>query len=238
MKKMSILIICFLVLILTACGNNTLSESVDPSHASETTTAAAKEKQEATTPEQTQLSNDFTKQEISDLNAFLNRNNDRIPCMFLICSYEKPEEIDFNMVFYNGTSSDGVPGPDETVSEEEKEIVAKAIGKEDMLEHGLPIQKRPRKKLEALIKKYTGLSEDAVSEISMDFPYVKEFDAYYSFYGDSEPFSPKVSKAIWLDEGHMQAQIEWEDSQRSMQGTAVMQKTADGWCFVSNQIKP
>ena len=237
MKKMGVLIICFLAMILTACGNNTSKASADPSQTSEATTAAATEKQEETTPEQTQLSNVFTKQEISDLNAFLDRKNDRIPCMFLLSSYEKPEEIDFNMVFYNGTSSDGVPGPEEAVSQEEKQAVAKAIGKEDLLEHGLPVQKRPKAKVEEIIKKYTGLSEEAVSKISLDFPYVEEFDAYYSFYGDSESLSPKVEKAVWLDESHTQAEIEWKDSQKNLQGTAVMEKTADGWHFVSNQIK-
>ena len=236
------LFIFILALSLTACGSaRTLADSSVGTKETFPPTSVTSQREEPSTPKEAETivsSLDFTVQELKGINEFLSRSNNRIPGMFLMCNYDKPENINYNKVFYNGTSSTGVPGPEETVTQEEKEAVAKAIGKEGYLELGLPVQKRPKAKVEALIKQYTSLSDQAIAGIEFAFPYVAEFDAYYSFYGDGEPISPKVKTALWLDEAHTRAQVEWEDSQRALSGTAVMEKSSEGWHFVSNLLNP
>ena len=112
-----------------------------------------------TWPEETDAAGtELTEQELQDLEVFLDWHIDRIPCMFLTCSYERPEEIDFDTVFYNGVSSNAVSEP---VPDAEKEAVGKAIGQESALEQGVPVQKRLKSKVVDLIRRYTGLSEEA-----------------------------------------------------------------------------
>ncbi len=177
---------------------------------------------------------DFSKKEWDVLSSFLNWHVDRIACMFLTSSYQKPEEIDFNLVFYNGVSGSMVSM---AVPQEEKEAVAKAINMEGLLEMGLPIQKRPRSTVIELIQKYTGLSKEAAEMVKLDYPYVAEYDAYYSFYSDSEVIKPKLKQAVWLDEAHTHAQVEWEDSVRGRSGVAEMAFTESGWIFLANRIE-
>ena len=177
---------------------------------------------------------DFSKKEWDVLSSFLNWHVDRIACMFLTSSYQKPEEIDFNLVFYNGVSSSMVSM---AVPQEEKEAVAKAINTEGLLEMGLPIQKRPRSIVIELIQKYTGLSKEAAEMVKLDYPYVAEYDAYYSFYSDSEVIKPKLKQAVWLDEAHTRAQVEWEDSVQGRSGVAEMAFTESGWIFLANRIE-
>lgn len=105
------------------------------------------------------------------------------------------------------------------------------------MELGLPVQKRPKAKVTALISRYTGLSEEAAAQIELGYPYLAEYDAYYSFYSDNEVIMPKAEKAIWIDNTQSQAQVRWTDSVRDRAGTAVMEKTEDGWRFISNHIE-
>lgn len=218
------------LLLLTAC-----SKKAEGSTSVNQTIESTTENSSAALGEQ---SRDFTPEEIRTLDFFLNRKRDRMPGMFLICSYEKAEELDLSMVFYNGTSSSGIADLSEAVSAEEKSAVIRALGFDPM---GLQPQKRPRTKLTAILKKYTALSEEGIAELIQNNPptglYVEEYDAYYSFYGDSEPISPQVKQARWLETEHL-AQVEWEDTVRGWRGTAVMEKLESGWRFISNQLMP
>ena len=229
MKRLLIILVVAL-LFLTACSrkgpNGTLPVVVGGLRE---TAFGTTEDGEHTTREQ-----DLSETEIDALNTFLNWNINRIACMFLSSSYQKPEEIDYNLVFYNGVSTNMVS---EAVPQEEKEAVAKAINKEGLLEMGLPIQKRPRSTVIELIQKYTGLSREAVEGIKLEYPYVEKYDAYYSFHSDSEVIKSKVKQAIWLDEAHTRAQVEWEDSVRGRSGVAEMAFTESGWIFLANQIE-
>lgn len=233
MKRIIIVILC-LVLLLTACSRT------DPSAGSMKTLPVVTGSLRPATPGQTwpedtdAAGTAFTEQELRDLNTFLDWRIDRIPCMFLTCSYDRPEDIDFDLVFYNGISSNAVSEP---VLAEEKEAVAKALGRESIMELGLPVQKRPKAKVTALISRYTGLSEEAAAQIELGYPYLAEYDAYYSFYSDNEVIMPKAEKAIWIDNTQSQAQVRWTDSVRDRAGTAVMEKTEDGWRFISNHIE-
>ena len=175
----------------------------------------------------------LSEEEVLRLKEFLNWNVDRIPCMFLTCSYEKPEEIDFDLVFYNGTVSGAIMEP---VSLQEREEVARILGVETVLERNLPPQKRPRAKVEALIRQYTGLPEETVGQIVLSYPYVAEYDAYYTFFDDCESIRVKVRSVVWTDEAHTLAQVVWSDSVRGREGIAMMEKTEDGWRFLSNWI--
>ena len=175
----------------------------------------------------------LSEEEVLRLNEFLNWNADRIPCMFLTCSYEKPEEIDFDLVFYNGTVSGAIMEP---VPLQEREEVARILGMETVLERNLPPQKRPRAKVEELIRQYTGLPEETVGKIVLSYPYVAEYDAYYTFFDDCEKILAKVKSAVWADETHTLAQVVWSDRARGREGIAMMKKTEDGWQFVSNWI--
>lgn len=185
-----------------------------------------------------QQSREFTPEETKELDFFLSRKRDRIPGMFLICSYEKAEELDLGMFFFNGTSSSGMADLSETVDAEELAAVVKALGFDNL---GLQPQKRPRSKVMAILKKYTVLSEESILALIENSPpagiYLEEYDAYYSFYGDSEPMLPQVTKAHWLETEHL-AQVDWEDTIRGWRGTAVMERHADGWRFISNQLAP
>lgn len=229
MKRLLIILVVALLL-LTACSrkgpNGTLPVVVGGLRE---TAFGTTEDGEHTTREQ-----DLSETEIDALNTFLNWNINRIACMFLTSSYQKPEEIDYNLVFYNGVSTNMVS---EAVPQEEKEAVAKAINKEGLLEMGLPIQKRPRSTVTELIQKYTGLSREAVEGIKLEYPYVEKFDAYYSFHSDSEVIKPKVKQAIWLDESRTRVLVNWEDSVRGRSGVAEMAFTESGWIFLANRIE-
>ena len=233
LKRIIIVVLC-LVLLLTACSRT------DPSAGSMKTLPVVTGSLRPATPGQTWPEDTdaagtvFSEQELRDLNTFLDWRIDRIPCMFLTCSYDRPEDIDFDLVFYNGISSNAVSEP---VPDAEKAAVAKAIGQESALERGLYAVKRPKAKVVDLICRYTGLSEESAAAIELSYPYVAEYDAYYSFYEDNEVIMPKVKRAVWLDETHTLAQVKWTDPVRNRAGTAIMEKTAEGWHFVSNHIE-
>lgn len=227
-------VILCLLLLLTACGRTDR-----PGNTGRTLPVITGYLREAdpgeTWPEESDAAGtELSEREMRDLETFLDWRIDRIPCMFLTCSYGKPEEIDFDLVFYNGISSNAVSEP---VPDAEKAAVAKAIGQESALEQGFPAQKRPKSKVTDLIRLYTGLSEEAAAAIELSYPYVAEYDAYYSFYEDNEVIMPKVKRAVWLDETHTLAQVKWTDWVRDRAGTAIMEKTAEGWIFISNHIE-
>ncbi|MBQ6074879.1 MAG: hypothetical protein IJK86_01875 [Lachnospiraceae bacterium] len=234
MNRIIIVILC-LALLLTACSRT------DPSDDIGGTLPVLTLDLRQTTPGNTQgeetdaPGTEFTEEELNRLNGFLNWHFNRIACMFLTCSYERPEEIDFDLVFYNGTSSSATSEP---VPDAEKEAVAKALGQEEVLAMGLiAVQKRPRTRVEELIRTYTGLPAETAAQIRLSYPFVEEYDAYYTFFQDAEVIYAKAVKAIWMDEEHTLAQVRWTDRVRDRAGTAVMEKTEEGWRFVSNRIE-
>ena len=215
------------LLLLSACSKK-----------AEGSTILSQETKESASVSSPKQSRDFTQEEVKELVFFLSRKRDRIPGMFLICSYEKAEDLDLSMVFYNGTSSSGIPDLSEAVDAEERAAAEGALGYGDL---GLTPQKRPRTKLIALLRKYTTLSEEGILELLKNSPptglYVEEYDAYYSFYGDSEPLSAQVKNAQWLDKEN-QARVNWEDPVRGWKGSAIMERGTEGWRFISNQLLP
>ena len=222
-----LIVLIAVLLLLSACSKK-----------AEGSTILSQETKESASVSSPKQSRDFTQEEVKELVFFLSRKRDRIPGMFLICSYEKAEDLDLSMVFFNGTSSSGIADLNETVDAEELAAAVQALGFDNL---GLKPQKRPRAKVISILKKYTALSEEAILTLIENSPpagiYLEEYDAYYSFNGDSEPMLPQVTKAHWLEKEHL-AQIDWEDTIRGWHGTAVMERNADGWRFISNQLLP
>lgn len=171
------------------------------------------------------------------MRSFLDWKTDRIPCRFLICRYKKPEEMDCKMIFYNGTFSGDLAGEDEIITETERDAIIDAF---DVRGTDVSVVKCPRTKVIAILKKYTTLSDEGIElllRVSPPGRYAKEYDAYYSFNGNSnEHISVTVTRAVWLNDEHTYAGVTWEDIYRGWRGYAVMEKTADSWRFLSNQI--
>ena len=115
---------------------------------------------------------------------------------FLFLAVEAPKDyrqIDLFTLFYNGT---GTFAP---YTEEERQAVAEAAydGEDPMVD----LFKCTAGEMDAVLRKYTGLSLDETDKWCLDrFTYLEEYDAYYDFHGDTNyPGEVTFTSGEWKD---------------------------------------
>lgn len=120
--------------------------------------------------------------------------NMRNQLLFLAVEAPKDyKQIDLYQLFYNGT------GSFEPYTEEERRAVAEAgYGGEDP---EVDLIKCSRDQMDAVLKEYLGLSLDETDQWGLDqFTYLEEYDAYYTFHGDTNyPGEVTFTSGEWKD---------------------------------------
>ena len=114
-------------------------------------------------------------------NEVFNGDGFNIRNQFLYLAAESPEEykqIDLLQLFYNGT------GKPMEVTEAERQAVADAAWNGE--DPGADLIKCPAKEMDEVLREYLGLSLEETEQRGLDrFTYLPDYDAYYSFHGDT-----------------------------------------------------
>lgn len=109
---------------------------------------------------------------------FFNMDENRMPNMFLFGEYDRPENIDLLHVFYGG--ADGIGGTG--VPEEEQQILFQRYN----ITHRLDVSKAIVEQMNAVLKKYLGISLKDTNKVNLEYLYyLEEYDAYYNIAGDT-----------------------------------------------------
>lgn len=110
--------------------------------------------------------------------AFFNGDGFNIRNQFLSSTYEKPEDIDFTWLLYDGT---GLPA---NVDEAERQAVA--LAGFDGEDPGIDLTKCSAGAIDQVLLENTGLTLAQTNRIGLDaFTYLPDYDAYYHFHGDT-----------------------------------------------------
>lgn len=131
------------------------------------------------TSPQTEEPRPLTGEELAYFNEeYFNGDNFNIRNQFLSSLYTSPEEIDLFSLFYNGT---GLP---EEITDAERQAVANArYGGSDP---GTDLIKISAANADAILEANTGLTLSETQRVDLDaFTYLPEYDAYYTFHGDT-----------------------------------------------------
>lgn len=131
------------------------------------------------TSPQTEEPRPLTGEELTYFNEeYFNGDDFNIRNQFLSSLYTSPEEIDLFSLFYNGT---GLP---EEITDAERQAVANArYGGSDP---GTDLIKISAANADAILEVNTGLTLSETQRVDLDaFTYLPEYDAYYTFHGDT-----------------------------------------------------
>ena len=164
-------------------------------------------------------------EEIAVFNTeFFNTGVDKMNNMLLSSEYSRPEEIDLYLLFYNDADQ---------VSEDEiaqlTELYSEAAN--------LDITKVTTEEMDAFLQENLGLGlEDTEKRGLDDFFYLEDYDSYYIVHGDTNFKWCTVISGIW--ESDDKVTLEYEKRDEEDRWTVTLQKTDDGYLFISNQCKP
>ena len=131
------------------------------------------------TSPQTEEPRPLTGEELAYFNEeYFNGDDFNIRNQFLSSLYTSPEEINLFSLFYDGT---GLP---EEITDAERQAVANArYGGSDP---GTDLIKISAANADAILEANTGLTLSETQRVDLDaFTYLPEYDAYYTFHGDS-----------------------------------------------------
>ncbi len=172
--------------------------------------------------------------ELAELAAFFNQEGDgRIRNVFLNCSYEDPGEINLYSVFCCGVNGSG--GASQAPRDE---VEALAAAYPDFAEHilNLDVHKITFEEMNAVYCQYTGVqSLDESQKLGLEqFLVLPEGDAYYTALGGTNLIKINVISASHNSDGHIIMQYTTENG---TPGEAVLQKTDDGYLFLSNRLE-
>ncbi|MPM01900.1 hypothetical protein SDC9_48140 [bioreactor metagenome] len=146
---------------------------------------------------------------------------------FLSSLYDSPEEIDLFQLFYCGS------GLTETVSDAEKAALIAQNGWE--AEPDCACEKISRANMDAILTEYMGISLEDTEKTGLDnFTYLKEYDAYYSYHGDTN-YRSQISFSGGEREGDIVRlfydDVFFCDGEKIL----TLREKDGGYLFVSNQ---
>ena len=149
---------------------------------------------------------------------------------FLSSLYDAPEQIDLFQLFYCGNGQSEIP------TEEEKAAVIAYNGWQT--EPDCACEKISRANMDVVLLEYTGLTAEDTEEIGLnDFTYLKEYDAYYHYHGDTN-YRAKVNFSGGSCEGDI-VRLFYNDSFMGDGNKVLTLREKDGqYLFVSNQKVP
>ncbi len=171
--------------------------------------------------------------ELAELEAFFNQEGEEeIRNMFLTCSYEDPDEIDLYSVFCCGANGSG-----SACQAPRDEVEALAAAYPDFAEHilNLDVFKITFEEMNAVYCQYTGVqSIDESQKLGLErFHVLPEGDAYYAVLGGASGGKISGISASHDSDGRIVMQY---TTLENTPGEAVLQKTDDGYLFLSNRL--
>lgn len=135
------------------------------------------------------------------------------------------EEIDLLQLFYNG-----IGGVSNQVSENEMSRLTELSSDAPYLD----IVKVTTDEMDALLQEKLGINLEETQKIGLDsFYYLEEFDSYYLIVGDTNLDWCIIKSGTW--ESNNKLTLEYEKEYAGGQWLAALQKTNDGYVFISNQ---
>jgi hypothetical protein len=163
-------------------------------------------------------------------NEFFNGEYMNIRNQFLSSLYDAPEKIDLFRLFYCGS------GLKETLTEAEKTAVVAYNGWD--MEPDCACEKISRTNMDAVLTKYLGLTLADTDKIGLnDFTYLKEYDAYYYYHGDTN-YRMEITFSGGEREGDI-IRLFYNDTYMTGGSKVLTLREKDGgYLFVSNQKVP
>ena len=149
-------------------------------------------------------------------------SSDSIAPQFLNSLYTSPENINLFDLFYNGTY---LPGAIDT-----EELRALSETYPDIWDN-IDCTKIPAKDIDAILEKYTGLKLKDTQKLGMEhFTYLKQYDAYYHFHGDTN------ARGLDIIAGYRQGDCVYLYYDENKMVT--LKEVENGWHILSNQYAP
>ncbi|MDE6014216.1 MAG: hypothetical protein K2H41_00755 [Acetatifactor sp.] len=172
----------------------------------------------------------LTDEEIAGFNTeFFNSEANKMNNMLLSSEYDTPEEIDLFELFYNGFYN-SVSGNWSQAGEEELAILAEL----DDAAIYLDVMKVTAEEMEAVLQEKLGLSLEETQKKGLEnFYYLEEYDSYYLVHGDTNFDWCTVTSGI--RESGDRLTLEYTKEYEGGQWVVTLQKTDDGYLFVSNR---
>ena len=168
-------------------------------------------------------------EEIAVFNTeFFNTGVDNMNNMLLSSEYSRPEEIDLFQLFYNGVGM-----VFDQVSEDEITQLTELYSEAAYLD----IAKVTTEEMDAFLQEKLGLGLEETEKRGLDdFFYLEDYDGYYLVHGDSNFMWCTVISGTW--ESDDKVTLEYEKRDEEDRWSITLQKTDDGYLFISNQCKP
>lgn len=171
-------------------------------------------------------SNVLSDDEIKMFNAeFFNGGTDNMNNMMLSSEYDRSENIDLFQLFYNG-----IGGVEDQVSEKEKALLAELNSETSFLD----IVKVTMDEMNAFLEEKLGIQLDETKKIGLEkFYYLNQYDSFYLVVGDTNFDWCTVTSGIWNSDNELT--LEYTKEYEGGQWRVVLEKTDNGYIFVSNE---
>lgn len=168
----------------------------------------------------------LSEEEIALFNTeFFNGETKNMNNMLLSSEYSQPDEINLFQLFYNG-----VGGVLNEVSENELSMLTELCGDAPYLD----VVKITANEMDAFLQEKMGISLEETQKIGLDsFYYLEQYDSYYLIMGDSNFDWCTVTSGTW--ESNNKLMLKYEKEYEGGQWVVTLQKTDDGYLFISNQ---
>lgn len=168
----------------------------------------------------------LSEEEIALFNTeFFNGETKNMNNMLLSSEYSQPDEINLFELFYNG-----VGGELDEVSENELSMLTELCSDAPYLD----IVKITANEMDAFLQEKLGISLEETQKIGLDgFCYLEQYDSYYLIMGDSHFDWCTVTSGTW--ESNNKLILKYEKEYEGGQWVVTLQKTDEGYLFISNQ---
>ena len=168
----------------------------------------------------------LSEKEITVFNTeFFNGDITNMNNMLLSSEYSQPDEINLFELFYNG-----VGGAFGEVSEDELSMLTELCSDAPYLD----IIKITANEMDAFLQEKMGISLAETKKTGLDsFYYLEQYDSYYLIMGDSNFDWCMVTSGTW--ESNNKLILKYEKEYEGGQWVVILQKTDDGYLFISNQ---
>ena len=168
----------------------------------------------------------LSEKEITVFNTeFFNGDITNMNNMLLSSEYSQPDEINLFELFYNG-----VGGAFGEVSEDELSMLTELCSDAPYLD----IIKITANEMDAFLQEKMGISLAETKKTGLDsFYYLEQYDSYYLIMGASNFDWCMVTSGTW--ESNNKLILKYEKEYEGGQWVVILQKTDDGYLFISNQ---
>ncbi len=172
-----------------------------------------------------QTTKSLSSEEISIFNTdFFNSEINNMNNMLLSSEYCNPEEIDLFQLFYNG-----VNGVKNQISEDEMMLLTELCSEAPYLD----IVKVTVNEMDTFLQEKLGIGLEETQKIGLDsFYYLEDYESYYLIAGDTNFDWCTIVSGTWESDNILS--LKYEKKSEKGQWIVTLQKTNNGYLFVSN----